>query len=69
MIDLLVFYYANCFNNVYPNLQKEWIKSSVFIMIFMQLLSMLTGLIVALIRLIAFKCKSERIYKIKDLFD
>ena len=68
-IDLLVFYYANCFNNVYPNLQKEWIKSSVFIMIFMQLLSMLTGLIVALIRLIAFKCKSERIYKIKDFFD
>ena len=69
VIDLLVFYYANCFNNVYPNLQKEWIKSSVFIMIFMQLLSMLTGLIVALIRLIAFKCKSERIYKIKDFFD
>ena len=69
VIDLLAFYYANCFNNVYPNLQKEWIKSSVFIMIFMQLLSMLTGLIVALIRLIAFKCKSERIYKIKDFFD
>ena len=35
----------------------------------MQILSMLTGLLEALIRLIAFKCKSERIYKVKNFFD
>ena len=29
---------------------------------------MLVGLIDALIRLIAFKCKSERIYKIRECF-
>ena len=69
VIDLIFFYYANCFNNVYPNLRDEWIKSSIIIIIIMQILSILSGLFEALIRLIAFKCKSERIYKIKNLFD
>ena len=69
IIGLVSLYYLNCFNNVYPNLQEEWIKSSFCIIILMQLLSMLFGLIDALIRLIAFKCKSERIYKIRDFFD
>ena len=69
VIDLISIYYVNCFNNVYPNLQSEWIKSSICIMIIMQILSMLVGLLDALIRLIAFKCKSERIYKIRDIFE
>ena len=69
IIGLVSLYYLNCFNNVYPHLQGEWIKSSICVIILMQLLSMLVGLIDALIRLIAFKCKSERIYKIRDFFD
>ena len=68
VIGLVSLYYLNCFNNVYPNLQNEWIKSSVCVIILMQLLSMLVGLIDALIRLIAFKCKSERIYKTRECF-
>ena len=69
VIDLIALYYVNCFNNVYPNLTGEWIKSSICIMLIMQILTVLVGLLEALIRLIAFKLKSERIYKIKDLFD
>ena len=69
IIDLISLYYVNCFNNVYPNLTGEWIKSSICIIIIFQLLSLLLVLLEALIRLIAFKLKSERIYKIKDLFD
>ena len=69
VIDLIALYYVNCFNNVYPNLQGEWIKSSICIMIIMQILTMLVGLLAALIRLIAFKLKSERVYKIIDLFE
>ena len=69
VIDLICLYYVNCFNNVYPNLTGEWIKSSICIIIIMQILTVLEGLLIAIIRLIAFKCKSERIYKIKDLFD
>ena len=67
VIDLICLYYVNCFNNVYPNLAGEWIKSSICIMIIMQILTILLALLEAVIRLIAFKLKSERIYKIKDL--
>ena len=66
---IISLYYVNCFNNVYPNLTGEWIKSSICIIIIFQLLSLLLVLLEALIRLIAFKLKSERIYKIKDLLD
>ena len=69
VIDLICLYYVNCFNNVYPNLTGEWIKSSICVIIIMQVLTVLEGLLIAIIRAIAFKCKSERIYKIKDLFD
>ena len=68
-ISLLSWYYVCCFNNVYPGVKGEWIKSSITIMIIMQLLSILAGLAVALIRLISFKCKSEKLYKLKDFFN
>ena len=69
VIDLISLYYVNCFNNVYPNLCGEWIKSSICIIIIFQILTVLLALLEAVIRLIAFKLKSERIYKIKDLLD
>ena len=69
VIDLISLYYVNCFNNVYPNLTGEWIKSSICIIIIIQVLSILRILAETAIRAIAFKCKSERIYKIKDLLD
>ena len=69
VIDLVSLYYVNCFNNVYPNLTGEWIKSSICIIIIFQILYILIALLDALIRLLAFKLKSERVYKIKDLLD
>ena len=69
VIDLISLYYVNCFNNVYPNLTEEWIKSSICIIIIMQILTVLVGLLEALIRLIAFKLESERVYKIIDLLE
>ena len=69
VIDLISLYYVNCFNNVYPNLTGEWIKSSICIIIIIQVLSILRILAETAIRALAFKCKSERIYKIKDLLD
>ena len=68
-ISLFSWYYICCFNNVYPRVKGEWIKSSITIIIIMQILSFLAGAFAALIRLIAFKCKSERLYKLKDYFD
>ena len=68
-ISLISWYYVTCFNNVYPGVKIEWIKSSLTIMIIMQILSFLVGVLVAIIRLIAFKCKSEKLYKLKDFFN
>ena len=69
VIDLISLYYVNCFNNVYPSLVREWIKSSICVIIIIQLLTIFIGLVLALIRLISFKCGGERFYKIKsDLF-
>ena len=68
-ISLISWYYASCFNNVYPGVKVEWIKSSITIMIIMQILSFLAGLLIAIIRLISFKCKSEKLYKLKDFFN
>ena len=68
-ISLVSWYYVCCFNNVYPGVKGEWIKSSIAIMIIMQLLSFFAGLVVALIRLISFQCKSEKLYKLKDFFN
>ena len=62
------FYYVFCFNNIYPHMRSEWIKSSIMIIIVMQILSLLACLLEAIIRFISFKCKSEKIYKISLLF-
>ena len=69
VISLISWYYVSCFNNVYPGVKVEWIKSSITIMIIMQILSFLAGLLIAIIRLISFKCKSEKLYKLKDFFN
>ena len=69
VISLISWYYVSCFNNVYPGVKVEWIKSSITIMIIMQILSFLAGLLIAIIRLVSFKCKSEKLYKLKDFFN
>ena len=60
----ITLYYIFCFNNVYPHMKNEWIKSSIVIIIIMQILSILICFLVSVIRSISFKFKSERIYKI-----
>ena len=67
-IIILTIYYIFCFNNIYPHMKNEWIKSSVIIIIFMQILSLIACLLEAIIRFISFKCKSEKLYKFSLLF-
>ena len=66
-ITIISLYYLICFNNVYPYIKKEWIKSSVIIILAMQLISALAYLLESFLRLISFKCKSEKIYSISKL--
>ena len=67
VILFMTLYYIFCFNNVYPHMKNEWIKSSIIIIIIMQILSIFICFLESVIRFISFKCKSERIYKISLL--
>ena len=67
LISIISWYYVSCFNNVYPGVKVEWIKSSITIICIMQLLSVFIALLEALLREISFKCKSEKTFKLKQV--
>ena len=67
IIILFAFYYLLCFNYVYPKTQVEWVKSSIIIFLIMQILSFLSCLLESCFRILSFKCKSEKCYKISKL--
>ena len=67
IISIFIFYYVFCFNNIYPSMKGEWIKSSVIIIFSMQALSALKSFLETCIRFIGFKCNSEKIFKISLL--
>ena len=66
-ISILSWYYVSCFNNVYPGVKIEWIKSSITIIIIMQILSIIIVLLEAVLRALSFHYKSEKLYKFKKL--
>jgi len=68
LIIIFIWYYISCFNVIYPSSRIEWIISSILIIIIMQILSMLACLLETIIRFIAFKAKSEKIYKFSLYF-
>ena len=69
IIILFSFIYLLCFNYVYKYSQIEWIKSSITIVIIMQLLSILKCFAKAGLRTLSFKWRSEKLYKISKLLD
>ncbi len=66
LILIFSWYYVSCFNNVYYYSKYEWIYSSIAITFIMQILPIIFCFIEAIIRAISFKCKSERVYKLKS---
>jgi hypothetical protein len=56
-------FYISCFNNIYPHMKIEWIKSSLFIIILIHLLSIIVILLETLLRFVSFEIKSERMYR------
>ena len=65
-IAIISWYYVSCFNNTYPGVKNEWIKSSLTIIILMQILSIFIALLQAILRGISFSCKSEKVYKMNQ---
>ena len=68
IIVVFSWYYITCFNNVYPNIKYEWITSSIFIIIIVQILPFIFALLETCIRFISIKCESEKLFKLSLLF-
>ena len=68
IISLFLLFYITCFNYRYYYITNEWIKSSIFIILFMQIISIIIILIETLLRLLSFKVNSEKIYKLSLFF-
>ena len=68
---LLIFfwYYLICFNYVYPYTQIDWIKSSIVIILFAQILSFLSSILEAILRYMSFFCKSEKLFRVSKLLE
>ena len=69
VLFILLMFYLLCFNYVYPHTQGEWVKSSIFLIILMQILSILVCLLETGLRFISFKTKSEKLYKLSRLLE
>ena len=64
LLSIIFFVYISCFNIVYPNIRTEWIKSSLFIIIVMQILNFLLTFFESILRIIALKYNHIKIYKL-----
>jgi hypothetical protein len=62
ILSFFSWFYISCFNNIYPHTKLEWIKSSIFIIILIHILSIFVTLIETLLRFISFEIKSEKMY-------
>ena len=69
IILVISFFYLLCFNYVYPYTQIEWIKSSITILIILQILSVLKCVLETSMRYLSYRFKSEKFYKICQLLD
>ena len=69
VILIISMFYLLCFNYVYPYSQSEWIKSSIAIMIIMQILSLLKCILETSLRYLSMKFNSEKLYKISLILD
>ena len=67
IITVISWYYIFCFNNVYPNTSINWIKSTIFLIILIQLIKFGYILLESLLRQMSFICKSEIIFHISHL--
>ena len=68
IITLFSWYYISCLNNVYPNIRNEWIISSIFIILIMQILPFIFSFLETCLRFVSIKCESEKLFKLSLLF-
>ena len=68
ILTLFSLYYITCFNYKYYYITNEWIISSVFLIIFIEILTILCITIETCFRFLGLKLNSEKIYKFSLIF-
>ena len=68
IIIIFSWYYISCLNNVYPNIKNEWIISSLFLIIIIQILPFFITFLETFFRFIAIKLGSEKLFKLSLFF-
>ena len=64
ILSIIFIIYISCFNIVYPYIAKEWIISSIFILLIMQIINILITFIQASVRYLAIKFKSIKLFEL-----
>jgi len=68
LISIFIWYHISCFNNIYSHMKIEWLIFSIFIIICIQVISLLASLLEAILRFMSFRCKNEKLFKLSLLF-
>ena len=66
-LNVFFWFYVSCFNNVYPNTKYDWIKSSMFLFIFLELLSTFKLFLEAVIRYFSLKKKLKQLFEFSQI--
>ena len=69
VLFILLMFYLLCFNYVYPHTQGDWVKSCIFLLIIIQILSTLVALLQTCLRFLGFYFKNEKIFKLSKAID
>ena len=69
IISIFSFMYLSSFNVVYPYIRIEWVKSSCFILILMQIINLLFSLFETIFRFWSIKCNSLKLFRLSKLLD
>ena len=68
IINIFGFIYISCFNIVYYYIKIEWIKSTIFIQICMEIIDVFFSFIETCLRFLSIKCNSEKLFKLSLFF-
>ena len=63
-LSIICFVYISCFNIVYPYIRIEWIKSSIFILILMQIINFIISFLHCSFKYLAIYWNSEKIFRL-----
>jgi hypothetical protein len=65
-LSIICFIYISCFNIAYPYIREEWIKSSIFILILMQIINLVITFFHCSLKYLSIKCNSEKMFKLSQ---